>query len=239
MSQGQANPNVAITTSNKITSIFPGDYAVADEGSFYTASLNTTAGTAGTAVALTTVALGKTNPNFAIFNSAPVGGTNSYNICLRYVKMTIVATAVTGATSCNHVGTLDNLVPKLSAVGTAFATPVNTNSASSTLSKAVIYGGVLIASADTSNARNVHAGTVANSIPIALDNWTFTYGDPVTAGSLWAGTAANAKQILVPIPPVIIAPGWTYTLSFWGASWSANALTLNTEVGWIERPTGQ
>ena len=92
---------------------------------------------------------------------------------------------------------------------------------------------------ELSNARNVHAGTVANSIPIALDNWTFTYGDPVTAGSLWAGTAANAKQILVPIPPVIIAPGWTYTLSFWGASWSANALTLNTEVGWIERPTGQ
>jgi len=234
MSQGQPNANLPITNSSKVVSIFPGDYGACDEGSFFTANL---AATASTAVATTTQALGKTNPTLSITNTSTVGGANSYNIYLRYVKLLMTA-VTTGATTAQHVGTLDSLNPKLSTLGTLLNTPTNTNSNSPTLSKAVLYGGVNIASADSANARTIHTGTITNSIPIVLDTWTFAYGEPATTYNL-IGTMSLVKAIVVPVPPVIIAPGWTYTLGTWGASWAASAPTYSIDVGWIERPQGQ
>lgn len=236
MSQGLQNQSYSVSGSTKVSLIFPGDYAACDEGSYFTASL---AATASTAVAVTTQALAKTNPSLAIINGFPVGGPASYNMYLRYVKL-LMTTAITGATSVQHVGTLDNLSPKLSTVGTTFGIgPNNTNSNSGTASKAALFGGVNIASADTALGRTVHTGTVANNVPTALDSWTFAYGEPVTASTSFIETATTVKQLLIPLPPIIIAPGWTYTLGFWGASWTAAAATYLLDVGWIERPQGQ
>ena len=235
MSQGVANTSYPVSGSTKVSSIFPGDYGACDEGSFFTANL---AATASTAVALTTQALGKTNPALAIVNPYPVGGAQSYNIYPRYIKI-LLTVVVAGATTAQHVGTLDSLNPKLTTVGTALGGATNTNSASGITSRAALYAGVNIAGTDTANARTVHTGTIANSIPIALDSWTFAFGEPVTAASSVIETAATVKQMLVPLPPVVIAPGWTYTLGFWGASWAATALTFSIDVGWIERPQGQ
>ncbi len=236
MSQGVTNTNYAVSGSTKVSTIFPGDYAACDEGSYYTASLSATA---STAVATTTQALAKTNPSLAIINNYPVGSANSFNVYLRYAKFLMTA-VTTGATTAQQVGTLDNLVPKLSTTGTAFTTgPVNTNSASGTTSRVSLIGGVNVASADTASARTVHTGVVANSIPIILDSWTFAWGEPVSAAMSVIETAATVKQLLIPLPPVIIAPGWTFTLGFWGTSWAASAPTYQIDVGWIERPAGQ
>jgi len=234
MSLGSPNLAVYTSSSNKGIVIFPGDYGACDEGSFFTANLPAQI---AHAVATITPTLAKANPILAITNSATPGGPFAYNIYLRYIKVLITG-VTTGATTVQHVGTLDSLNPKLTALGTAFAAPRNTNSSSSTSSKALLYGGVLTATADTSAARTVHTGTVANSIPIILDSYTFAFGEPVSAGQL-IGTTSLVKQILVPLPPVVIAPGWTYTLGLWGLSWAATAQTYTTDVGWIERPTGQ
>jgi len=43
----------------------------------------------------------------------------------------------------------------------------------------------------------------------------------------------------VPMAPVILAPGWWFTLGFWGASQAASADTYGWEIGYIERPSGQ
>ena len=235
MSQGLNNLGYPSSGSSKVAVIFPGDYAACDEGSYFTANL---AATASTAVATTTQALAKTNPTLVVINNYPVGGMNSYNVYLRYVKLLMTA-VTTGATTAQHVGTLDNLSPKLSTVGTAFNAPTSTNSNSGVASRVALYGGVNVASADTVSARTVHTGVVANSIPIILDSWTLAYGEPVSAAVSIIETAATVKQLLVPLPPIIIAPGWTYTLGFWGASWAASAPTYSMDVGWIERPTGQ
>jgi hypothetical protein len=189
-------------------------------------------------VATATQALAKTNPVLAIINTSVPGGTNSYNLYLRYVKLLITA-VTTGNTTVQHVGTLDNLTPKLTTTGTLLSTPSNTNSAYNNLSKAVIYGGVNIAGADTSNARTVHTGTVANSIQIILDSYLFAFGEPITAGSNMLGVVTSVKQIVIPLPPVVVAPGWTYTLGLWGLSWAATAQNYTIDVGYIERPTGQ
>ena len=95
-----------------------------------------------------------------------------------------------------------------------------------------------VAAALSAQGRLVHTGVVTNSIPIVLDTWTLAYGEPASNTNL-IGTMSLVKNIVVPIPPVIIAPGWTYTLGFWGASWAASAPTYSIDVGWIERPTGQ
>lgn len=234
MSQGQGNLSYPISGSSKVSIIFPGDYGAADEGSYFTANLGATA---STAVATTTQATGATNPTLAIINTSPSGGINSFNIYLRYVKLLMTA-VTTGATTAQHVGSLDPLNPKLTTIGTALNTPTNVNSNSSVLSKATLYGGVNVAAALSAQGRLVHTGVVTNSIPIVLDTWTLAYGEPASNTNL-IGTMSLVKNIVVPIPPVIIAPGWTYTLGFWGASWAASAPTYSIDVGWIERPTGQ
>lgn len=235
MSQGLQNTNYAVSGSTKVSMIFPGDYGACDEGSFFTASQGATA---STAVATTTQALAKTNPVLAIINPYPVGGPGSYNMYIRYIKL--VMSVVSGSSAfIAHVGTLDNLNPKLSTVGTAFTVgPNNTNSASGTTSRATLVGGVNIATADTSLGRTVHTGFVTNGLPVAFDNYILAFGEPVGTANL-IGTMTLVKTMVIPVPPVIVAPGWTYTLGLWGTSTAASAATYYMDVGWIERPQGQ
>lgn len=231
MSQGQVNPNIGITNSSKVMVMFPGDYATADEGSFFTSYLGATA---NTAVATTSQALSITSPSLVIHNLNPLGG---YNMYLRYAKffMTVVTT---GATSANHTGIVDSMPAKLTTTGTTMSVPNNTNSNSGVLSGAVLIAGVNIAAALSPAGRIVHVGQVTGSIPIAFDEWILHYGQPVFGGDM-VGTQSNPKRIAVPLPPVIVPPQFWYTVGFWGASWAASAQTYGIEVGWIERPAGQ
>ena len=235
MSQGLSNSNIAVAGSNKVVSIFPGDNAAGDEGSFFTSWL---AATASTAVATTTQALAQTNPSLAIYNGSAVGSPYSYNIYMRYIKL--LATAVTtGATTMQHVGTLDNLSAKLTTIGTLMSTPQNTNpNFVNTANGVALYGGVNVAAATTAAGRIVHTGVVTNSIPIVLDSYAFAFGEPVSTYNL-IGTMSLVKSIVVPLPPVVIPPGWWYTIGFWGASWAAAAPSYGIDVGFIYRPSGQ
>ena len=231
MSLGQANPNVAITTTNKVAVMFPGDYAAADEGSFYTATL---AATAATAVACTTQALADTNANLALFNGNPVGG---FNIYLRYIK--VVTTAVPGSNaSINYSMLVDNLTTKLTTVGTALNTPQNVNTASLSKSNMVGYGGLSITAAQSANGRRIGAGQVIGGLGVALDETIYHFGQPVFGGDV-NGTVTNIKRLSISCAPCILAPGWWFTLGTWGASQAASAASYSWEIGYIERPWGQ
>ena len=236
MSQGQANSNVNITSSSKVMNIFAGDYAAADEGSFFIA---TDPIRASTAVACTTQALANTNPAIAIVNTWPVG-LNSPNLYLRYIK--IVATAIAGSnTSVNYSSVLDNVVPKLTTLGAGVLTPVNTSTSAvggGTASRAVVYTGVNIAAAGSASVRQVGAGQVEGNLNVAFDEWVIYFGPPAAGGDV-NGTVTNAKRVSVFHAPVIIGPQWTYTLGFWGASQAASAASYTIEIGFIERPAGQ
>ena len=236
MSQGQANLNANITTTSKIVSIFAGDYAAADEGSFFVMYDGIRV---STAVALTTQALANTNPALAIFNSNTMG-TNSPNIYLRTIK--IVATTISGSnTSVNYSSVLDTVNPKLTTVGAGVLSGVNVSTSAvggSTLSKAVGYTGVNIAAAGSANARQVGGGQIEGNLNVAFDEWVIYFGPPAAGGDV-NGTVTNAKRVSVYHPPVIIAPQWTYTLGFWGASMAASAASYTMEISYIERPAGQ
>jgi hypothetical protein len=235
MSQGQSNPNYAITPSGKTSIIFPGDYAAADEGSFFTSFL---ASTASTAVALTTNTIANANPVLAIQNLwTPTLGLSAMSMYLRYIKI-VWTTVSTSNTSVNYASVLDPLQAKLTTTGTALSAPVNVNGGSGVASVAKLIAGVNVATAPSSAARQVGAGQVTGAIPVAFDENIFHFGQPVYGGDL-IGTQTAVKRVSVPHCPVIIPPLWWYTLGFWGTSWAASAFNFSIEVGWVERPSGQ
>jgi len=235
MSQGQQNPQYAITQSQKVSTIFPGDYAAADEGSFYTSYI---AATASTAVALTTLALGNAHPVLAIQNMwTTASGVNAMNMYLRYIKM-VYTVVPTSNTSVNYSLVLDPMPVKLTTVGTAMSTPANVNGNSGIASIASLTAGVNVAAATSSTGRQIGYGQAVGSIPVAFDEHIFHFGQPVFGGDQ-VGTTTLQKRVSVPCCPVVIAPQEWFTLGLFGASWAADAFNVQIEVGWIERPQGQ
>lgn len=231
MSQGQANVNYPVTASQKVAAMFAGDFSAADEGSFFVTTL---AATASTAVACTTQALADTNPALAIYNGNAAAG---YNVYLRYIKA--VMTVVAGSnTSLNYSILADNLTVKLTTLGTALAAPANVNTASSARSGLVGYGGVNITAAQTSQGRRFGAGQVEAGLPVAFDEFLFSFGNQDLSAAM-VGTQTLVKKIVVPCAPVILAPGWWMTLGLWGAAQAASAATISWEIGYVERPQGQ
>ena len=233
MSQGVPNTNVGITPSSKVTSIFPGDYAAADEGSFFVSYL---AATASNAVSLTSQVLANANPILAIQNQAPLSG-NSYNLYIRAIKV-VVTTVITGNSQLYYSTALDPLAVKLTTVGTPFNTPQNTNSNSAVMSKAALWGGVNIAAAVSANGRQTGAGIVSGALPVAFDEYIFHFGQPVFGGDM-VGTQTLVKRITVSNAPLIVPPQWWFTLGFWAAAWTVSAApAFQMEVQYIERPSG-
>lgn len=230
MSQGQPNPNIVYSASQKVMPVFTPDMGAADEGSFFVSTL---AATASTAVATTTQALADTNPALGLFNNNPPGG---YNIYPRYIKVKV--TAVGGSnTSKNYSAIVEQVAAKLSTLGTAIGTPKNTNTTSPILSGLIGYAGVNIAAAANSTLRRVGDGQVVGAVEVAFDEWIFTFGDPPNKNLIGTATLVSART--VPLAPVVLAPGWWFTLGFWGASQAGAADTFGWEIGYIERPSGQ
>jgi hypothetical protein len=230
MSQAQPNTSIAVSASQKVMPIFSGDMGAADEGSYFVSTL---ANTASTAVANTTQALADTNPAIGIYNANAAGGYNTY---LRYIKMRVTAVGGTNS-SKNYSAIVDNVLAKLTTTGTALGTPQNVNTGSSTLSKTQLNAGVLIAAAASAQVRRVGDGEIVGAVEVAFDEWIFTFGDPPNKNLIGTATVISAR--VVPLPPVILAPGWWFTLGMWGASQAAAADTYGWEVGFIERPAGQ
>lgn len=234
MSQGSANPNVAVASSTPFRAIFAGDYGAADEGSFFTSWLGATA---NTAVAVTTQALGTSSPHIVIQNQQPAGG---YNIYLRSIKLRIT-TATTGVTNVNHVGVLSPVLTSWTTQGTALNGPTNVNGSSGTTSRALVYAGVNVVTTQGSvpASRIVHTGPVTSIIPIVLDQWMFSFGDAAVGNSFGTVIGTTTSFISVALPPVIIPPQWLYTFGLWGTSWAASAPSYTQDVAFIERPSGQ
>ena len=106
------------------------------------------------------------------------------------------------------------------------------------LSKAVPYGGVLVAAAPSVGGRIVGQGQVTGALQVAYDEYIFHFGQPVFGGDVSA-TTTLVKRLSIPCAPVVIGPQSWFTLGLWAASTAAAANTIGFECGWIERPQGQ
>lgn len=231
MSQGQPNANFPISGSIKVMSMFTGDLAAADEGSYFIAQ-SVVAGVANTA-STDTLAKTQLNPNLVIQNQQAPG--SGYNIYLRYIKITVV-TIPTGPASWNYAFWQDSLSNKLTTAATTLS-PVNANGASGVLSKGYISVGANTTVTGGPNNRQTGAGQIVGAIPVALDQWLFTFGDTMSQGAE-IGTTTLVSARTVACGPQIIAPGNFWLMGTYAASYTT-ASQYAWEIGFIERPTGQ
>jgi hypothetical protein len=242
MSQGTQNYNFPLTNSAKATLIFTGDQGAADEGSYFVV----TNPTPGTAIATTTSvvddATGATThaqqkPVMYLQNQWPSNAPSSQNVYLRYLKM-IISQVPTSATVWKYAMRLSPNTAKMTTAGT-LCTPVNPNGNSGQLSKLFVSFGTVTTtdSATDVGQRLVANGQVTGAIPVANDEWMFTFGQAASSFDQ-IGTQTLVKRLTIPVPPIIIPPQWGMTLEMWGAS-NAAAPSWEFEMGYIERPFGQ
>jgi hypothetical protein len=230
MSQGNANPNFTTSNSGKVLSVLPPDHVAADEGSYFVAQ-SVVAGVANTG-STDTLAKTQLNPNLVIQNGQSAGG---YNIYLRYIKITVV-TIPTGPASFNYAFWQDNLSAKLTTAATVL-TPYNVNTSSSVASKAYISVGANTTVTGGPSNRQVGAGQIVGAIPVALDQWVFTFGDTMAQGAE-IGTTTLVSSRTIACAPVVIGPQWFFLMGTYAASYTT-ASQFAWEIGFVERPSGQ
>ena len=242
MSTGLISSSFNVSGSQKVVALLPPDYAAADEGSLFVAT-----NTPGTVIATTTSVVddntgatthAQQKPVMVIGNQWTAGNTNSQTIYLRYLKM-FISQVPTTATNWKYAMRLSpNLGTKITAAGTVI-TPQILNPANTVASKALIQFGTITTTDSTTDTgqRLIANGQVAAAIPVAADEWLFTFG-AVTQNFDASITSANVKRTTIPTVPVFITPGWIWTLEMWGAS-NAAAPSWEFELMYIERPSGQ
>lgn len=229
------------TQAQKVANVWNSDHALADEGSFFTACNPTPlTGIACTASVVddaqtASATHGPYSPILYMANKGTAGDPNAKSIYLKYIRILANASATfTSATDWRFAIRADN-VPRYTSGGTLI-TPVNINTGSTNTSAAQIYFGANVcANLPSSNSRLLAHGAITSSIPVAKEQWTFTFGDTVMPNSIL--TATGAKNMNVACPPIIIAPGWNIYLAMFG---TANAGTPNFEfeIGYVERLSG-
>lgn len=235
-----ANTNYAVAGSQKVGNIWNSDYALADEGSFFIA----TNPTSGTGIATTTsvvddalTASATHAPNVPVMyiaNQGQQGDVNAKSIYLRYLRMVVTA-APTSATAWSMSIRSDS-VPRYTSGGSLIS-PVNANLGSANNSAALIYfGAVVTTNLPSAASRRLASAQIQSTIPVVKDQWVITFGD-VGGSPTNVLTASAAKNLTIPLGPVVIPPGFNIAIGMWGAS-CAGAPAWEFELGYVERFAG-
>lgn len=236
------NANYPILASSKVANLWNSDHVAADEGNFFVATNPTT----GTPIATTTSVVddaatassthAQNVPVMLIQNSWDPANPNAKWIYPRYLRM-FITQVPTSATSWQMSIRADQNPSAYTSGGTRI-TPVNVNLGSSNLSGAAIYFGAVVTPLPLSaSARLLARAQVNSAIPITLDQWLFTFGT-VGNGSDQISGGSGAKNLVMPLPPIAIGPGWNIRIGMWGTS-NAAAPSWEFELGYVERALGQ
>ncbi len=207
------------------------DHGAADEGSYYVSST----GVAGTAVADQTTNSPNTAvpsdvaPAFLCMNTNAAGGPN---IWLKRIHRVMIAPGTASQTGVDVQGQLD-LGLQYTSGGTKLTT-VNQNPLGKP-SGAVMYVGAIVKPAKTVNAVIYCARSKPRStIAIAGDEYNFKFGASDGPTSFISSSTGATRQV-IDVGPIIIPPGWTFSLHFAYGLTVTGSPTSDWEVGHIER----
>ncbi len=238
---GTTLSNFQAAGATKVVNLWNSDHALADEGTYFVA----TNPTIGTGIATTTSVVddaatasathAQNVPVMLITNNWPSSDTGNHRIYLKYLRM-LMTSGPTSATHWNFAIRGDQNASRYTSGGSLIV-PVNVNMDSSVASSAQIYFGAVVTALPTAaKGRLLAGGQVQSSVPLAKDQWMFTFGD-VSAPTNVLLASAN-KNLTIPCPPIVIGPGQSITLEMWGTSCAA-APAWEFELGYVERPAGQ
>jgi len=199
-----------------------GNWAFADEGSYFHAS-NATLATGIAGHAAPVVADVATKPLVHLYN----GG--SKNVVLDYLFLEVTAAGTAGTLHYTTIY-LDNDGATSRASGGTAITPVNCNSGSSDDTSATLYFGAVVATGTDKVAQQI----VREVIPVVQDTVLMKFGSGFGSGAglTTAGTATNHKT--QNFAPIVVAPGGNIGISQIRPSQSA-ASSYQFSMGWWER----
>jgi hypothetical protein len=229
-----ANINFPVQGSQKVASLWNTDHALSDEGNFFVA----TNPTSFTGIATTTsvvddalTASATHAPNVPVMYIQNRSSTDS--IYLRYLRM-IMTAAPTSATDWN-MSIRTDVVSRYTSGGTTIV-PVNPNTGAGKASAAlIVFGAVVTTNLPTSASRLIARAQIQSSIPVVKDQWIFTFGDVSAPTNVL--TASAAKNLSIPLGPVILGPGHNLAIGMWGTA-NAGAPAWEFELGYAERASG-
>jgi hypothetical protein len=210
-----------------VHTIIPDMNALADEGSYFTA----TNPTPGTAINYSiTAAFSDTAAMFSIFNRDG-GSAIGKRIYLDYIRVIAGATVPATATSGQYAVKLDQGGIRQSA-GT-LVVPANSNIDVGTASIADVRYTPTVAAASAA-ARLVDRGVMRSVIPVANDEWIFSFGSVEKAAGISLGGAV-AQRMIIPCPPLVIGPAEMGFLHVWFPGNATTAGQFEFAAGWWER----
>lgn len=200
----------------------------ADEGSYYLVN-TTTPGTGVAGHAAPVAADLSTKPLIFLYN-----GNATKAITIDFIKVRMTAIGA-GATTTDFDSWYDQAnATRYSSGGTAM-TPINCRSdLYAQASAATVYFGAVVTSAAVQAKRCGHS-RVRSVVPVVEDQYLFTFGQAHQVPN--AGVATSGTNILaavVPMAPIVIAPGGNFLFVEWGVSQSG-AHSFDMEMGYWER----
>jgi hypothetical protein len=217
----------------------PRDFTFVDEGSEFQAN-SPTPGTGIAQIAAPT-AFVATSPYLLIQNPVNVGPVLAKSLYLKYIKLSLSVVQV-GNTTLNFVAVLDNILRYTSGgagcgVGTAVASlngPFCANFNAASGSNAQVYAGALVATAASNAVRMLGHGPLRLAIPPVGDTYTWNFGGHENNHTSLAKNGTAPSDFVIPLPPVVVAPGGCFLLYLWAASQSG-AGQFEVDIGWVER----
>ena len=236
-----ANLQFPTALEQKTSNLWNGTTGLVQEGSAYIVT-NPTAGT-GIALGGATVTddsssagKGQITPFLICQNGWSAANPSAKTVYPLYIKL--ITTAVpTGVTTTGYYASfrLDNVTNKSSSANAATLTQPSQNlntSVSFQSGSTTVVGGVAT-SAMTSGGRLVAHALLNTVIPVVNDTYIFTFGDnAMTTNVLLGGTTARFNTY--PMPPIAVAPGWSFQMDLFGASMSG-APSYEFEYVYAER----
>ena len=239
-----ANLLFPTSSSQKVSALWPTVHALADEGSIFIVSSTDAASgkAAGTGIPTTTSVIddaatasathAQNVPVLYLSNNNPAADANAKSIYPLWMRFLVTA-APSSASLWNYAIRAD-YASRYTSGGSAL-TPININTGSSVSSRALVYFGAVVTALPSANQRVLSSGAIQSSIPVVKDQWVFTFGDMTAPTNVL--TASAAKNLTIPVGPMVIAPGVNITLEMWGTS-CAGAPAWEFEMGYAERVSG-
>lgn len=208
-----------------VQSVAPPRFSLADEGSYFIAQ-NPTYGTALTAHAAPAIADTDTKPVIHLFNAGPTA------LWLDFIWLQgTIANA--SATSVGFAAYVDAKGSTARTSGGTAITPVNVNAGSSTATAVTMYAGAVIAAPTSS--RRVMQRTIRPYIGVALDQYTFSFGNGINSLNTPILLASGVANIHTACGPLVVPAGGNLMFCQISPSGASTAATFELEIGWTER----
>ena len=203
-----------------------GRMAFADEGSYYVAQ-NATVGTQLTGHVAPAIADTNTKSIIHFFN------TGTLDVYLDYLVITTVV-ANASASAVDFLAWTDAKgATGLTSGGTAITTIANTRSNSTNASAITLTAGACV-TAPLTNIHRVLQRTIKPYIGIALDSYSFVFGNGAFSPTGYALITA-VTHTLTSCAPVVVGPGGNFYFVQTGPSGATTAMTFELEMGFWER----